>query len=259
MNVTSADGVALNLDIAGQGTDLVFQHGLCGDRHQTAQVTPNGVRRLTLECRGHGLSEVGPLEQLSIAQFTKDLAEVIAGEGIRPVVGGISMGAAIALRLAVTRPELVRAMILARPAWGTKAGPANMAPNAEVGEMLALDQTLDRFDATPTARLLAETAPDNLASLRGFFARKPREVTSALLRRISADGPGVTASDLATLDLPVLVIGHARDHVHPLGLAEELSGAIPGAKLVRITAKADDPANYRDDFRAALAAFLKGL
>ena len=35
----------------------------------------------------------------------------------RFVVGGISMGAAIALRIAVRHPERVSGLVLARPAW----------------------------------------------------------------------------------------------------------------------------------------------
>ena len=259
MSFLTADGVRLNLDRAGAGPAVVFQHGLCGDRTQTAQVMPEGFRRLTLECRGHGLSEAGPVAALSIARFTEDLGAMIATEGERPVVGGISMGAAIALRLAVTQPAKVRALVLARPAWGTEASPANMAPNLLAGDFIAAGRSLAEFDATPLARQLAEEAPDNLASLRGFFSREPLATTAELLRRISVDGPGIDAADLARLDLPVLVIGHGRDHVHPLALAEELAGLIPGARLVRITPKADDPSAYRTDFRAALAAFLKGL
>jgi pimeloyl-ACP methyl ester carboxylesterase len=52
------------------------------------------------------------------------------------VVGGVSLGAAIALRLAVRRPELVCGLILARPAWVTRAAPDNMKPNAKCGARL---------------------------------------------------------------------------------------------------------------------------
>ena len=242
---------------------MVFQHGLCGDAGQAAQVFPDGFTRLTLECRGHGASEAGALDRLSIAQFTEDLAAMIAARGlVRPVVGGISMGAAIALRLAVTRPDLVGALVLARPAWGVAARPVNMAPNALVGRLLA-DHAPDKaralFEASAVAQMLAREAPDNLASLRGFFDRQPLAVTSALLSRISADGPGVTRAEVTTLRLPVLVIGCARDHVHPLELARDLALVIAGARFVEITAKATDPAAYRVEFTAALASFLKGL
>ena len=52
------------------------------------------------------------------------------------------------------------------------------------------------FEASETARLLAEIAPDNLASLRGFFSREPQAITAALLQAIAADGPGVSEEDL---------------------------------------------------------------
>src|SRR5262249_31346240 len=78
-----------------------------------------------------------------------------------------------------------------------------------------------------TAQDLAANAPDNLASLRGFFARQPQAVTSALLTRISADGPGVTPAEIAGLDLPTLIIGTQLDAVHPLGHAEALAALIP--------------------------------
>ena len=256
----TTDGVRLALAVSGAGRPVVFQHGLCGDAGQTAQVFPDGFQRLTLECRGHGGSDTGPLDLLSIATFTDDLAGMITAQGlVRPVVGGISMGAAMALRLAVTRPDLVGGLVLARPAWMTDEAPANMAPNGVVGQMIAEGRTRAEFYATALAHQLAEEAPDNLASLRGFFDRKPLDVTAALLTRIAGDGPGVMPADLAALRLPCLVIGCGRDFVHPLALAQSLASLIPGASFVEIPSKADDPAAYRAGFTAALAQFLKGL
>lgn len=48
----------------------------------------------------------------------------------------LRVDAAIALRLAVRLPKLVRGNIIARPAWVTADGPENMAPNADVGRLL---------------------------------------------------------------------------------------------------------------------------
>lgn len=261
----TSDGLRLALHESGAGKPMVFQHGLCGDAAQPLQVFPDDAeyRCLTLESRGHGQSEAGQLDGISIATFANDIAGMIEAQRLdRPVVGGISMGAAIALRLAVTRPDLVGALVLARPAWLTDKAPANMIPNALVGELLNSHAPSDaraRFDATPLVSQLALQAPDNLASLRGFLGREPIATTAALLTRISADGPGVSKADLSALNIPVLVIGHGKDYVHPLELARELTRLIPHAQLVEITPKANDPLRYRDDFRAALASFLKGL
>lgn len=247
----------------GDGPVFVFQHGLCGDALQPAQVAPPGARHVVLDCRGHGQSAAGPLDLLSIATFAEDLAALIKGQSFGPcVIGGISMGAAIALRLAVTRPDLVRALVLARPAWICAAAPQNMEPNAHVGEMLlqAPDPAeREEYLRSPEAQQLAAEAPDNLASLSGFFDRPPRAVTAALLTRISRDGPGVTEADLAALRIPTLVIGHDRDLIHPWTHATRLAALIPGAQLVKIPAKSDDKPGYVTGFRAALAQFLHGL
>lgn len=258
-------GLCLSAVRQGDGPAFVFQHGLCGAAGQTLEVCPadTGWQGLTLECRGHGESDAGDPALFSLAAFADDLAAFIEGTGQAPVVlGGISMGAALALRLAVTRPGLVRGLVLARPAWIAEAGPENLAPNREVARLLAEhgpEEALRRFGSSPLAARLALEAPDNLTSLRGFFTREPLAVTQALLAAIAADGLGITRGGIAAIRVPTLVIGHERDVIHPLAMARELASLIPGARLAVITPKAVDPAAYRSDFRKTLAAFLKEM
>ncbi|MFB2552501.1 alpha/beta fold hydrolase [Ensifer soli] len=259
------DGVALSVTEEGDGAPFVFQHGLCGDAAQPGQVFPDGAgfRRVTVECRGHGASEAGPFDRLSIRTFADDIAGYMDASGLAPaVVGGISMGAAIALRLAVTRPELVRALVIARPAWVVDEAPENMRPNLEAGDLITRfppQEARRRYEASPATARLEEEGPDNLASIRGFFTREPRDVTAALLTRISADGPGVSETEVQAIAVPTLVIGHRLDVVHPLAHAQAIAALIPSARFVEITPKAGDAAAYRADFHAALADFLKGL
>ncbi|EJC83687.1 putative hydrolase or acyltransferase of alpha/beta superfamily [Rhizobium leguminosarum bv. trifolii WSM2297] len=261
----TSDGTILNVDMAGEGASAIFQHGLCGDAAQTDEVFPleTGFRRITVEARGHGRSGVGNLEQLSISTFCDDIAAYNEKNLAAPVViGGISMGAAIALRLAVKRPDLVKALIVARPAWLSASAPENMAPNAEVGRLLKTLPAIEAgqaFLAGPVGRRLAAEAPDNLASLAGFFSRTPLGVTAELLTRISNDGPGVTDADICNLTLPTLVIGHDRDSIHPLGHARALAERIAGARFVQITPKAESRPQYVADFRLAVGNFLKEL
>ncbi len=248
-------------DSGGDGLPVVFQHGLCGDARQTAEAFPDdpAFRLITLECRGHGASQAG--SAFSIALFADDVAALVEDLALAPVVlGGISMGAAIASRLAVHRPDLVRSLILARPAWATETAPANMRPNLEVGELLArLPAAGARaaFIASDTHAWLAREAPDNLASLLGFFDREPQSVTSALLTAISFDGPGIMEADLTSFSLPALVLATEQDAVHPMALAESLARRIPGAKLKKMTPKGVDKPAYLADFHAAISAFLE--
>ena len=261
---TVPHGVALHVDDAGgTGLPVLFQHGLCGDARQTQEAFPGdpAFRRITIEMRGHGASEAGDPQRFSVAAFADDVAAFIKASGLAPViVGGISMGAAIALRLACKRPELVKGLILARPAWVTDPAPSNMGPNGQVGDLLARlsrQEASSAFLSSPTARQLAHEAPDNLASLKGFFLREPQAVTAQLLQRIAADGPGVTEDEVRGISVPTLIIGHAQDFVHPLAHARALQSLMPSSKLVEITPKARDKNRYILDFHAALTAFLK--
>ncbi len=258
------DGLRLSVDDGGgTGSVAVFQHGLGGAAGQPAEIFPQeaGLRRLTLECRGHGGSQAGAAERFSIETFACDVAALIERADVGPVVlGGISMGAAIALNLAVRRPELVRGLVLVRPAWLTERAPETMQPNAEVGRLLSAmppAEARQAFLSSATARRLAEEAPDNLKSLSGFFDRPDPEVIAALLIRIAGDGPGVTEADLGAIGVPALVLGNRRDAIHPIAYAEALAQRIPGARFVEVAAKADSHERYVSESRAALAAFLK--
>ena len=245
----------------GSGPDWVFQHGLCGDAGQPMAVAPAHRTTHVLEMRGHGQSPLGPAEDIAIATFADDLSRLMEERGLGPCpVGGISMGAAIALRLAVHHPALVSALVLARPAWVCDAGPANLAPNAEVGAALASTDphaARKRFQRGRTAAMLRHVAPDNLMSLNGFFDRNPVAETATLLSRISADGPGISRTDLVALALPTLVIGTEDDHIHPMGYVDELAALIPGAQRVTLPSKSSDPVGYATAFRSALTHFLK--
>ncbi|WP_216821392.1 alpha/beta fold hydrolase [Tabrizicola sp. TH137] len=255
------DGFRLALhDAGGPGRVVLFQHGLCGDARQTAEAFPAdaGLRRVTLDCRGHGASEFDPAPGL--AKFTEDLVAVADGLGGPVPVGGISMGAALALRLAVARPDLVSHLILVRPAWGLGIeAPDNLAPNVEVGMALyrfPVAEAREAFLGSEMAARLRVEAPDNLASLSGFFAREPVSRTAVLLTALSREGLGVSAAQAAALRLPVLVCGTAEDAIHPVALARELATAIPGARYVDLPPKGRDKAAHLAALQAAISGFL---
>ena len=259
------DGATLTGVDVGIGPPILFQHGLGGNEQQAAEVFPSnhGYRRLTLECRGHGSSELGRLDQLSFTTFADDLLAFLDEAGTeRVVAGGISMGAALALRLAVIAPQRVRALVLARPAWVTKSSPDNLSYFRAVGLMLDDDDREAarlRFAASPEGRLLASEAPDNFKSLNGLFAATRPPWTGSLVRALAADGPGITEGDVKRIKVPTLVIGHGRDLAHPLAYSKALVELIPNAQLVEVTPKANDTDAYRLEFRTALVSFLDSL
>ncbi|HTI03301.1 MAG TPA: alpha/beta hydrolase [Acidisoma sp.] len=250
----------------GEGLPVLFQHGLGGNEAQVRENFPEhhpGIRRLTLECRGHGASPPDPAGRYAIRLFAEDCLRLTDARRVgRFVAGGISMGAAIALHLACHYPERVSALILARPAWLFAASPDNLRAYAEVGRLLreagpARGRLL--FDESETAAEFAQTAPGTLASLRGFFDHPNPGDLARLLERIAADGPGISEAQAAMLALPTLVIGHRVDQAHPWHCAEALAATIPHARLVEIPPKATEPEAHRAAFRSAVGRFLDDL
>jgi pimeloyl-ACP methyl ester carboxylesterase len=160
----------------------------------------------------------------------------------------------------VRRPELVTALVVARPAWMFAPAPDNMRPIGLVADLLrkhALPIAREIFEQSETARRLARDAPGNLASLRGFFANHDPKTRAALIGSIARDGPGVTESEAANIAVPTLVIGTTEDTIHPLYFAEALAAIIPGARFDRITSKSVDPRRHAEEFAGALSGFLE--
>jgi pimeloyl-ACP methyl ester carboxylesterase len=246
----------------GTGMPVIFQHGLGGSEAQVAQVFPEngGWRRITIECRGHGASTLGTQRPFSIAMLAADIIAVADQLGIdRFVAGGISMGAALALHLAKACPERVAGLILIRPAWAFEPAPENMRPIREVAELIKYhlhQEARTIFEASETGERLRREAPDNLASLLGYFDRPDIGAFADVLADIAADGTGVSEADAARFEMPTLVIGNRMDAVHPMATAEMMANAIPGALFAEVPAKAIDSAGHSAAVRAALHHFL---
>jgi pimeloyl-ACP methyl ester carboxylesterase len=241
---------------------VIFQHGLGGSAQQVAEIFPilPAVRRITLECRAHGQSDAGPTDRFAIAAFAEDVVALSETLGIkRAILGGISMGATIAQRIAVTHSDLVEGLILVRRAWLDRAAPANLRPSAEVAQLLAHhppDTARAQFLASPTAAELHRLAPDNLASLLNMFDSADPATTSTLLAAIARDGPGTTSDAIRKIAAPALVIGSKADFVHPLEYALALHGMIERSVFVEVTAKSVDLAAYRIEVAQAIERFL---
>ncbi len=249
----------MSLADTGEGLAVVFQHGLGADNAQCAEAFPPdaGLRRITLDCPAR------PSRPFSIAGFAADVLAACDARGVRRfVAGGISMGAAIALRLAVHAPDRVLGLALVRPAWLWEAAPETLRAYAEVAAALRAHGPVAgraAFASSATAAHLARAAPDNLASLLGFFDRADPAAVAGLLADIAGDGPGVTPAQAAALRVPTLVVGQARDEVHPLALARALADAIPGTTFAEVTPKGTDKARHLVELRSKLGTFLRGI
>ncbi len=266
------DGMTLPVWLSGHGVPLIFLHGLGSDASDSRRdlgALP-GVRLAVADQRGHGRAQ----PSLSPGQFTLDslVADLHAVVSVlrwpEPVVGGGSMGAAVALRYVITRPAQCRALVLVAPAMADRLPAAAnvIAQIADRIDAIGLEQAVaelraqrkpagaprrlpDRAPATRSASLL----PSDDDSLDSWLRQDGRSLAVAM-RAVQSWRPVVALTDLTTLQVPVVLVGIRDDPLHPLEVAAGLHRHLPVSHLEII----DSPARARQP-GAIGDAVLRGL
>lgn len=267
MPVFEHGGLAFNYLDEGDpsGRPFVFQHGLGGDVSQPAGIfpPPSGVRLLSLDCRGHGRTRpLGPAGKLSFSSFADDLAALMDRLGLqRAVVGGISMGAGVALNLASRHPQRVAGLILSRPAWLDSPKPENLKAYPVIAQLLGehgvkLGRKL--FEGTEEYAELERAAPGAGRSLASSqFGRPHAREYALVLELLVGDAPG---RDLTRwrddVRVPALVLASRQDPTHPHSYAEILARTLPSARFAELTPKTEDEGRHVVDAQAAIMGFL---
>ncbi|MQW32688.1 alpha/beta fold hydrolase [Sinorhizobium meliloti] len=245
----------------------MIQHGLGGDAQQVARIFPQNDRfnLTTIECAGHGRSTCPEPRAFSLESFYRDI-DIYAAEHFPRgfVAGGISMGAALALTLAIRKPASIRALILVRPAWFLSKSPANLEAIRRVGELLQRyprKEALGMFLESDLCRQIKETSQDNYNTLIDYLGDHQPEWVGKLLTDIAGDGFELSAEQFENIDVPTLIIGVEADEIHPLALAEQFHRHIPGSRFVKVPRKDDVLAspNYYDRTAELISGFLSEI
>lgn len=151
--MTTADGTSYEVRTAGKrGPHVLLLHGFTGRGADWSWFLPAiqaaGYRTVVVDLLGHGRSDA-PADPVrhAIERQAADLAEILRRLKVAPLfVVGYSMGARVALRLAVTEPTLVRGLILESPSAGI-ADPRERATRTAADAQLADQLGRDGLEA----------------------------------------------------------------------------------------------------------------
>lgn len=248
----------------GEHVAFVFQHGLGGDRRQPLELyayDPH-VRLLAMDARGHGKTQpLGDADLLRFDIFADDIVALLDHLGIDHfVAGGISMGAGVALNLALRYSSRVSGLLLVRPAWLAAPLPPNLACMVEVGEWIrdfGVVAGRQKFLASDTYAEMMQASPYTAASLLGQFDEPRAAGAWPRLLRLPADAPNHDQLAWRQIGAPALVIANHVDPTHPFSYAETLAAAIPHAELVEVPSKAVAQGAHIAAARRAISLFLQ--
>jgi pimeloyl-ACP methyl ester carboxylesterase len=257
------DGIDFHYLDRGDGLPLVVQHGLGGDVTQPAILfqPPPGFRLIAFDARAHGETRpLGPEERIGIAQTADDLLALLDRLGVeRAIVGGISMGAAVALNFALRHPDRLLGLILSRPAWLDRPAPDHLDIFVEIGRLIRDHGPAEgaaRFVEGDAYRALAARSPDCARSLADHFHHPRAAETAVKFERIARDGPCLGRDGWDDIDVPTLVLANRDDPIHPFEYGEALADAIPGAEFRPVTPKSVSLIGHGLDIRDALDGYL---
>jgi pimeloyl-ACP methyl ester carboxylesterase len=255
------EGHRISYDVYGEGRrPVVLVHGLLMNRHMFDRLGPElaarGNRVVAVDMLGHGRSDrPEDLRLYSMPLFARQVVALLDHLGEeQAVIGGTSLGANIALELAVRYPERARALFVEMPvldhALAAVAGffaPVLLGLKfGRVGfEGLSL---LTR--AIPRSTYLVDMALD--------FVRQRPGPSEAVLEGLLLGETAPHREERIKIEHETLVVGHPRDPLHPFSDSGMLLEELPNARLVEASSILEWRLNP-ERLNEELGDFLEGV
>jgi pimeloyl-ACP methyl ester carboxylesterase len=228
-------GHQIAYEVHGEGDRaLVLIHGLLMNRrmydHLAPEMAARGNRVITVDLLGHGESDKpDDMRIYAMGSLASQAAALVDHLGLRaPVVGGTSLGANVALELAVHHPESAGALFIEMPVLeDALLGAAMIFTPILVGLRFGkplLSVTSQALQRVPRTNYLLDIGLD--------WLRRDPDTSRAVLEGILFGGAAPPREERQRIAHPALVIGHPNDPLHPFSDAGMLVEEVPNARLV---------------------------
>jgi pimeloyl-ACP methyl ester carboxylesterase len=253
------EGHRIEYDVYGEGERLlVLVHGLLMNRHMFDRLAPElaerGNRVVTVDVLGHGRSDrPEDLRLYSMPLFARQVVALLDHlEEKKAVVGGTSLGANIALELAVRYPDRARALFIEMPVLDNALAAVTgfFAPL-----LLGLKFGRPVFEGISfvTSRI---PRTNHLLDIGLDWVRQRPGPSEAVLEGLLLGETAPHREERRKIDHETLIVGHPRDPLHPFSDSGMLLEELPNARLV----EANSILEWRlspERLNAELSAFLE--
>ena len=231
---------------AGQGEAIVFVHGVLVNANLWREVVPRlstKFRCITIDLPlgSHELPAHGELSPPALARVISEVIEAVTDEPVTLV--GNDTGGALSQIVAVTRPELVRRLVLTSCDSYDRFPPALFKPLFSLGAKVpgAISMLLGPMRWRPLRRLpiaygwLASQPIDPRAEdsyiLPAATGAEVRANLRTALKGISTEHTLAAAEKFSTFQAPVLIAWSRNDRFFLASDADRLGAAFPNAKI----------------------------
>jgi pimeloyl-ACP methyl ester carboxylesterase len=229
------EGHRIAYDEYGSGERLiVLVHGLLMNRHMFDRLGPElaerGNRVITVDMLGHGRSDrPEDLRLYSMPLFARQVVALLDHlDEESAVIGGTSLGANIALELAVHYPDRARALFIEMPVLDNAL---SFVAAAFTPVLLGLKIGRPLFEGLS---LLTRGIPrtNYLLDIGLDWVRQRPGPSQAVLEGLLLGETAPHREERVKIDHQTLVVGHPRDPLHPFSDSGMLLEELPNARLV---------------------------
>jgi 3-oxoadipate enol-lactonase len=235
MPTAEVNGQSIYYEVHGDGEPLLCVQGLAADTLAWALNVPGFAERhrtIVFDNRDVGQSSMagGPYELADMAQDTLALADELELESFHLL--GVSMGGAISQQVALSAPERVRTLTLAVTFASGGAYAAELSRVwAARRQAISREQHIDELMLLCFSEQLYENSEFIGYIRQMMLANEHPQPPEAFARQLDAASRHDARDGLASLSMPVHVIGADQDILVPVWKSRELAELIPGAKL----------------------------
>jgi len=254
----------LHHEVTGDGPPVVLLHEGIADSRMWApqwESFPRSHRTVRYDMRGFGRSAIGP----GSFSHAGDLVGLLEELGLeRTALVGVSLGGRVALEVAVSRPELVSALVLVGSGlpgheWSkeTQAGWAEEEAALDRGDLEAAVEMNLRMWIDGPQRTPDQVDPEVRRSI-GEMQRRAFELQLPV-GDAAVEEPLVPdlAERLGEIDAPTLIVVGELDRPEMHEIADRLGASIPQAKRATIMDAAHAPSlEQPDEFDRLVLDFL---
>lgn len=252
------DDLLLSHRISGSGPTIVFLHGFTQTGRSWDAITISFEAThtcVTIDLPGHGDSSDGAR---SLTEAADDVAAVLRTLDAPATLVGYSMGARVALHVALTHADLLRRLVLVSGTGGIDDDAERAARRASDEDLAARIEEIgtDAFLSEWLAQPMFRTLPPDAASLDERRRNSPIGLADSL--RHSGTGTQEPLWDrLDRINVPVLVVTGDLDTKFT-ALGDRLTERLPRATHVRVadaghTVHLEAPETFIDVVRRWLA------
>ncbi|MEX0973504.1 MAG: alpha/beta hydrolase [Solirubrobacterales bacterium] len=235
MGELSYQGYRVGFDEYGEGErPIVLVHGLLMNRRMFERLGPalarRGNRVICVDLLGHGRSDQpDDLRLYSMPLFAAQIVALLDHLGLeRAVVGGTSLGANVALELAVRHPDRVEGLFIEMPVLDNA-----LAAVAAIFAPVLLGLRVASPAIELSSRLASLIPRTNFLLDIGLdWARRRPGPTVAVLEGLLLGETAPGREQRRLIERPALVVGHPRDPLHPFSDSGMLIEELPRARLV---------------------------